>query len=201
MPLNCIFFNRLGDNLDAMVDQLQGWGLLATDFPCPICGRNLDLGKSSTAADGLMWRCRGTIEKPKKAPVPCNYRCPVREKTFFSRSHLKIWQILAFAHLWTQRVERQTISNEVEISNRTATDWDSFCREVVYDAFIVNGKALGGPGKTVEIDESKFGRRKHYRGHRVEGQWVFGGIERESGRVFMVPVDDDDDDDDDEDDQ
>lgn len=49
---------------------------------------------------------------------------------------------------------------------------------------------IGGPGKTVEIDESKFGRRKYHRGHRVEGQWVFGGIERESGRCFLVPVED-----------
>jgi hypothetical protein len=26
----------------------------------------------------------------------------------------------------------------------------------------------------VEIDESKFGKRKHNRGHRVEGVWVVG---------------------------
>lgn len=47
---------------------------------------------------------------------------------------------------------------------------------------------LGGEGKIVEIDESKFGRRKFNKGHRVEGQWVFGGLERGSGKVFMVPV-------------
>lgn len=40
----------------------------------------------------------------------------------------------------------------------------------------------------MEIDESKFGRRKYYRGHKVEGQWVFGGVERGTGRCFMVPV-------------
>ena len=38
------------------------------------------------------------------------------------------------------------------------------------------------------LDESKFGRRKFWRGHRVEGCWVFGGVERESGRVFMEVV-------------
>jgi transposase-like protein len=37
---------------------------------------------------------------------------------------------------------------------------------------------IGGPGVIVEIDESKFGKRKYNRGHRVEGCWVFGGIER-----------------------
>ena len=44
------------------------------------------------------------------------------------------------------------------------------------------------PGTVVEIDESKFGRRKYNKGHRVEGQWVFGGVERGSGKMFLVPV-------------
>ncbi|MBW0563006.1 hypothetical protein O181_102721 [Austropuccinia psidii MF-1] len=47
---------------------------------------------------------------------------------------------------------------------------------------------VGGVNKIVEIDESKFGRRKYHRGHRVEGQWVFGGVERDSGRCFLIPV-------------
>jgi hypothetical protein len=49
-------------------------------------------------------------------------------------------------------------------------------------------EAIGGPGKIVEIDESKFGKRKYYKGHQVEGQWVFGGLERGSGKCFLVPV-------------
>jgi len=53
---------------------------------------------------------------------------------------------------------------------------------------IVRKVVVGGHGHTVEIDESKFGRRKHHRGHRVEGQWVFGVYERETRNCFMVPV-------------
>ena len=36
---------------------------------------------------------------------------------------------------------------------------------------------IGGEGIIVEIDESKFGKRKYNRGHRVEGVWVVGGVE------------------------
>ncbi|CAI6356223.1 unnamed protein product [Macrosiphum euphorbiae] len=53
---------------------------------------------------------------------------------------------------------------------------------------ILRHDKIGGVGKVVEIDESKFGRRKYYRGHRVEGQWVFGGVERITGKCFLVPV-------------
>ena len=49
---------------------------------------------------------------------------------------------------------------------------------------------LRGHNKIVEVNESKFGRRKCHRGHPVKGQWVFGGVERESGRTFLVPVPD-----------
>ena len=38
------------------------------------------------------------------------------------------------------------------------------------------------------MDESKFGQRKYYRGHRVDGQWVFGGIEDDSRKCFLVAV-------------
>jgi transposase-like protein len=49
---------------------------------------------------------------------------------------------------------------------------------------------IGGPNKTVEIDESKFGKRKYHRVHPVKGQWVFGGVERDTGNTFLVPVKD-----------
>ena len=42
----------------------------------------------------------------------------------------------------------------------------------------------------VEIDESKFGKRKHHKGRRVDGCWVFGGIEREENKCFFQVVED-----------
>ncbi|KAK9722577.1 ISXO2-like transposase domain [Popillia japonica] len=44
--------------------------------------------------------------------------------------------------------------------------------------------------KVVEIDESKFFHRKYHRGQWREGHWVFGGIERGSGKCFLVEVGD-----------
>ena len=35
---------------------------------------------------------------------------------------------------------------------------------------------IGEDGIIVEIDESKFGKRKYNRGHRVDGCWVLGGV-------------------------
>ncbi|GFS54292.1 DDE_Tnp_IS1595 domain-containing protein [Trichonephila clavipes] len=49
-----------------------------------------------------------------------------------------------------------------------------------------NSQQIGGKDCIVEIDESKFGKRKYNRGHLVEGQWVFGGVERGTGKMFLV---------------
>ena len=54
--------------------------------------------------------------------------------------------------------------------------------------FLDNPMVIGGPGKEVEIDESKFGKRKYNRGRVVDGHWVFGGMERGSGDSFMMEV-------------
>ena len=71
------------------------------------------------------------------------------------------------------------MKNELGICNQTIVDWYNFCREVCDCILFEDNEKIGGLGKTVEIDESKFGKRKYHKGRKVEGQWVFGGIERE----------------------
>jgi transposase-like protein len=65
-----------------------------------------------------------------------------------------------------------------------------FCRETMLVFMEGCSKKTDGPNKTVEIDQSKFGQQKYHRGHLVKGQWVFGCVERGSGRTFLVPVPD-----------
>ena len=49
---------------------------------------------------------------------------------------------------------------EFGFSSRTVVDWANFCREVAIDAVFKHSEKIGGPGSVVEIDESKFGKRK-----------------------------------------
>ncbi|KAG0439327.1 hypothetical protein DMUE_2510 [Dictyocoela muelleri] len=48
--------------------------------------------------------------------------------------------------------------------------------------FYNSSNKIGGPGIVVEIDESKFGKRKYNRSHLVTGSWILGGVERSSER-------------------
>ena len=53
----------------------------------------------------------------------------------------------------------------------------NFFRDVCGQYFLDHPISIGGPGKVVKIDESKFGKRKYHCGRHVDGHWVFGGIE------------------------
>ncbi|GFQ91374.1 DDE_Tnp_IS1595 domain-containing protein [Trichonephila clavata] len=72
----------------------------------------------------------------------------------------------------------------------TIFDWGIFINEVILGFVEESTKEIDGVGKIVQIVESKFGKRKYNRGHHVEGQCVFGGVERESGKLCLVAVHD-----------
>ena len=81
-------------------------------------------------------------------------------------------------------------AKEAGVSKRVAIDWFNFCRYVCGQYFLDHPIIIGGPGTVVEIDELKFGKRKYNRGRAINGQWVFGGIERGTTKSFMVVVED-----------
>ena len=84
---------------------------------------------------------------------------------------------------------QNTLMHELKMSTDSVVNWSSFCREVCIDWALQRRQKIGGMGEVVEIDESKFGKRKYNRGRRVEGQWVFGGIQRNNPKkFFLVPV-------------
>jgi len=64
-----------------------------------------------------------------------------------------------------QKVPSKAIQKQYQTDEHTACDWFQFCREVVLDFIESKSGMIGGEGKVVEIDESKFGKRKYHRGH------------------------------------
>ena len=47
-----------------------------------------------------------------------------------------------------------------KVASATAVDWYNFLRDICIQYFIDHPAVIGGPGKEVEIDESKFGKRR-----------------------------------------
>ena len=155
-----------------------------TDHDCPKCskGRMRLTRDTSYSRDVMVWKCSDRT---------CNKKVSIRKGTWFEGSHLALEQILKLTYYWVWHCEHTFIMRECSIgSNSTIVDWCYFAREVCLTVLEKESGPIGGPGKIVEVDESKFGKRKYNRGRRVEGQWVFGGIERGSKRCFVVTVGD-----------
>ncbi|KAL7745572.1 hypothetical protein ACLKA6_009796 [Drosophila palustris] len=129
--------------------------------------------------------------KQKRVSVQCSFQESVRKNTFFEGTTLTIPKICSFVSWDCLRLKGETkcLMEEHGLSRQTFIDFKSFLREVYIDWSLNNSRQqIGGPGKIVEIDEAKVGKRKYNSGRVVKGQWVFGGIERESGDFFILPV-------------
>ncbi|XP_054744533.1 uncharacterized protein LOC129248951 [Anastrepha obliqua] len=118
--------------------------------------------------------------------------------TWFENARLDLPRIFYLMFCFAYRTPHETVQREdfvkdgTILSSRTISDWYSYCREavVIYqlDNQVVQGR-IGGVGKIVQIDESKFGKRKYNKGKRVEGHWVLGMIEdgKEDLRLEVCP--------------
>ena len=137
--------------------------------------------------DGYVWSCsRNGVKKD-----PCFNVFSIRKGSFFSGTHISesFATIILIIYYWIIKLPLDTLREELRIgSQHTSTDWYQFCRDICGEVILDDSKqGIGGEGHTVEIDESKFGKRKYNRGKRVEGQWVFGGIDTETKGIFLIP--------------
>ena len=108
---------------------------------------------------------------------------------FFAKSNLTLRAILRLGHLWLSGVTHSTAVTLTGHSSKTISSFYAYFRQLIVQSLQEEDQIIGGPDIIVEVDETKLGKRKYNRGHRVEGVWVVVGIERTmAGKVFVVPV-------------
>lgn len=169
---------------DKLVSFSQTHGLILSEKRCPQCQSlcRIDLNKKS-------FRCDKSAASGHKRRRRCNFSESVFKGTWFDHAHVDLETNLKFIVLFVQDwFSYKCARHELGLADKTINDWCSFAREVCVDWVFKKTKKIGGEGQIVEIDESKFGKRKYNVGRVIEGQWVFGGICRETREFFMVPV-------------
>ena len=151
----------------------------------------MELKKTNDNKDKYMWRCRKVhkVETEISKYVTKDVKLTIRHQSWLVDTKLSIETILEMIYLWSQSFSIHEIVHELKVSNKTVIEWCTFFHECCISGIIDNSTQIGGNGIEVEIDESKFRKCKYYCGHKVEGQWVFGGREKyDKTKNFMVPV-------------
>lgn len=174
---------EISDTADCM-QWLAKRRLIRNSFICPTCRQLCNLTVHGGSIDGKRWRCQ-----------MCNTQKSVRDGSFFSGSHLTLKQVIILMYCWAHDMPQKHIIHETEVSEPTVVDWCNFMREECQVWLTNNNEQIGGMNENgepiiVEIDESKYFHRKYHRGQWRDGHWVFGGIERQSGKCFLIEVPD-----------
>ena len=155
------------------------------------CGKPMCFKETNDSRDIYVWRCRKkhTLFDGEKKIILKDVKVSIRHQSWLTDTKLGLDIVLEFIYLWSQGFSNSEIEHELQLSNKTVCEWSTFIRDCCSCIVMDYSEPIGGNGIEVEIDESKFGKRKYHRGHRVEGQWVFGGREKyDKGKIFMVPV-------------
>jgi transposase-like protein len=124
-----------------------------------------------------------------RCSAPCGSKLSLKYGSIFfdSRLPLAVWN--EFIELWILNVCLKDIASRLAISLNTASSLAKTLRAKItkYIQSHDHG-AIGGEGKTVEIDETVITKRKYQKGRKIKETWLFGGIERGSGKFFIVQV-------------
>ncbi|KAG8173323.1 hypothetical protein JTE90_010980 [Oedothorax gibbosus] len=176
----------MGTERQKILDFCTSLGLLPT---AKFCSENHPMVLYEQEGKVGVFRCRkkhqtGNDEKKSRA-----------DGTWFSLSKLPAKKIIYLSYCFSidftyDQAIRETSCLISQTSRETVADWYSYGREIVVAHLLDRQNAagpIGGPGKIVEIDESKFGKRKYNVGRVVEGSWVLGMYERDS-KEFRLEV-------------
>ena len=158
--------------VEACIDFLFAEGVLYTRPNCEACG-------------GQMKR-HAQIFKCTKAS--CRKSVSIFKGSFFSGSRLTCCEVMYIGYLWLTRCSHSTVLLHTGHSSNTITDYLGYFRGLVSETIDSDDMIIGGQGVVVQVDETKIGKRKYHRGHRVEGAWVIVGVELTEQRLVFAEV-------------
>lgn len=138
----------------------------------------------------------------KKLYICKNYKCRKSKSPFngtiFNKMKLPINLQLHILYEFLKKTPCGSISSSLEVDRDTITKYNKLFRKYLSKKqYFSRYRKIGGRNKIVEIDESKIAKRKYNKGHKVEGSWVIGGIERsklktkiknENKSLFLLPI-------------
>ena len=157
--------------------------LIRNSNTCGRCQGAMTLCRRQQANQGYTWRCR-----------PCGVETSVHTGSFMSNCQMPTEKIVMMMFYWIHAVKCTHVKMFEEIDDwHVIVNYNNYFRvecekwlnghHVQLGGFDANGASV-----VVEVDETFFFHRKYHRGRRRKGSWVFGIVERVSGKCWLEVV-------------
>jgi transposase-like protein len=147
------------------------------DKACPRCS---EIGVRISASNLQKYRCKNKLQR---------HCFSIFAKTPFEHCRSSLGTRLQIFDCWIQGISTKHIAWIMNIERQLVWRALKQLAKVLIPLFYQKIEPIGGENIVVEVDESKFGKVKYHRGHRVEGVWVVGLVERtEERKMVLVPV-------------
>ena len=200
MPaLNLFRLTKCTETDEDTINFCKTFGLFRSDILCPNCQCRLHKLYTFKNRESKTFRYQCNKRQCRRKGV--KNTVTLRANTWFNDARISMRKSLFITYSFVYQLSyKDTIrecnidcdetGNYISTSRETVCDYKRYCRDVCFNVVSeLSVEKIGGPGFTVEIDESKFGKTKYHKGRSIKGQWIFGGICRETRQFFLVPVD------------
>jgi len=179
-PLTVWHLATLLTNEDQAVEAAYTSGLIPMEIRCRRCQTMMKWRRHPPHKLGFQWVCHKRT---------CRlYVNPLRG-TFFENVHLPFLTVWKLMYHFMMSDKVTYAAKMVQVTEKTAVDFYSFCREVYNVVQDHDATPIGGPDDVVEVDESHLFTPKYHRGRRMQRQmWVFGGVSRLTGKMFCEVI-------------
>jgi ISXO2-like transposase domain len=118
----------------------------------------------------------------------CRKRKSCYYGTIFNNASLPFPKIMAILFFWVNKVEVMKIVSITGISHKMVMTYIKKIESIICGSLDEEDSVIGGPDIEVQIDESKFGKRKYNRGRYIKGVWVLGGVEITQERKIFLKI-------------
>ena len=146
----------LTDEREALIF-LEQQGVIEPPRRCPSCNSKLHpMSRSLKSKSRFVLRCRSS-----KCVDP--YCRSMFANTILADCKYSKHKFVEFCYLWLMGIKAGKIKAMLGMHDWTVTNWCNYLREAVAsDILMGDDYMIGGPGITVEIDETKMGKRKYH---------------------------------------
>lgn len=179
--LSLIELGKITSDNDSTLKFLRSKQLLRNGKLCDHCDLWMSHVTDRSKVDQYIWRCKS-----------CKTKSGLRVDSYWESQKLSFSVLLSLLYLFSVGISGMQASRmlEGEAHSNTVYEWFNLYRDMMSRSLVENPIKLGGPGQIVEIDESKWGRKRKYNRGRVAQSepWIFDMIERCTGRVVLLTV-------------